>query len=103
MIYGNLYYSMSKAEIVGVTNFWQLSRKIGWDSLDLRHLVKVISKVLWCKSILTAVRQYRQPKRDSFRDSQPVMVVQQRRHVVEFPGSVDQTHRSVQDRLSLSS
>jgi len=34
-------------------------------------------------------------KCDSFRDSQPVKVVQQRRHVVEFPGSVDQTHRSV--------
>jgi len=60
---------------------------------------KAISKVLWCKSILTAVRQNRQPKRDSFRDSQPVKVVQQRRHVVKFPGSVDPTRRSVQDGL----
>jgi len=61
--------------------------------------MKVISKLLWCKSILTPVRQNRLPNRDSFWDSQPVKVVQQRRHVVKFPGSVDQTRRSVQDRL----
>jgi len=59
--------------------------------LDLRHPVKFISNLLWNKSVLTAVRQYRQPKRDSFRDSQPVKVVQQRRHVVEFPGFLRRT------------
>jgi len=36
----------------------------------------------------SGIRRNRQPKRDSFRDSQPVKVVQQRRYVVKFPGAV---------------
>jgi len=66
------------------------------DSTYATCLVKVISKVLWCKSILTAVGQ---PKRDSLWDSQLVKVVQQRRHAVKLPGSVDRTRRGVQNRL----
>jgi len=62
--------------------------------------MKVISKVLWSKTALTALCQYRQPKRESFRDLQQVTVAQQRRHVVEFPGSVDQMRGSVWDSLS---
>jgi len=33
----------------------------------------------------SGIRQNRQPKRDTFLDSQPVKVVQQRRPVVKFP------------------
>jgi len=51
--------------------------------------------------VLTPVCERRQTERNTLRHSQPVQILQQRRHVLVLATTEDQTRRRVQHRLEL--
>ena len=64
-----------------------------------RHAAQLAGQVCWRGAVQTQIDKDCKPEVQAFRDTEPVEISQQRRHVVELARPEDKTSSGVEHRL----